>query len=158
MAYLHEDIIFTEIEIEHVRAQSSWIDDLNRLLPQLSSSSLPIDDDRLKALQMADTRIFAALAAENDARHIVGVVLLCRTELLVGTKDWIEDVVVDEAYRRRGISSRLMDLAERASFETGAKSLNLTSNPDRGPARKMYEDRGYKLRDTGVFRLAPPST
>jgi len=46
-----------------------------------------------------------------------------------------------------------MDMAEQVARDRGAKSVNLTSNPDRGGARQMYGDRGYDLRDTGVFRL-----
>ena len=154
-----DTISYYELSKPEMIYLSSWLDDLNRLLPQLSTSAKPLTRARLTAMHKSGTRLFAALDYGTEAgNRIVGVVLLCRTELLVGTKDWIEDVVTDEAYRGRGISSRLMSMAEQASFETGAKNLNLTSNPDRGPARQMYENRGYVLRDTGVFRLSPPST
>lgn len=123
--------------------------DINRLLPQLSSSAEPVTEQWLDYMFDSGTRLFAAL----DNGRIVGTVLLAPMVIFVGQKDWIEDVIVDEAYRRRGISSKLMDIAEAASRDGSAKSVNLTSKPDRGGARNMYEDRGYKLRDTGVFRL-----
>jgi phosphinothricin acetyltransferase len=123
--------------------------DINRLLPQLSSSPVSCTDEWLNYMFDYNTRLFVAI----DNGKIVGTVLLAPMVILVGQKDWIEDVVVDENYRRQGIASRLMDMTEQASREQFAKSVNLTSNPDRGGARQMYGDRGYKLRDTGVFRL-----
>jgi len=148
-----DGITYTELTKFETIYLSSWLEDLNRLLPQLSASAAPITEARLRAMKKVGTKLFAAI----DDGRIISVVLLCRTELLVGTKDWIEDVVTDAAYRGRGISSRLMTMAEQTSFASGAKNLNLTSNPDRGPAREMYARRGYQLRDTGVFRLSPPS-
>jgi len=125
------------------------VDDLNRLLRQLSSSAKPVTETWLWYMFDSGTRLFAAF---YDGR-IIGTVLLTPMVILVGQKDWIEDVVVDEAFRGNGVSSKLMGMAEKASKEQGVKSVNLTSNPTRGGARKMYEDRGYVLRDTGVFRL-----
>ncbi len=123
--------------------------DLNRLLPQLCSNPEQITATWLRHLFNSGTRIFAAL----DEGRIVGVVLLCQMVILTGQKDWIEDVVVDAAYRRRGVASTLMDVAELASRAGKAKGCNLTSNPNRREARRMYGRRGYTLRDTGVFRL-----
>lgn len=130
----------------------SDVDDINRLLPQLSSSTKPLTAGWLCEILSSGTRIFVARAGDGSGR-IVGTVLLCSMKILVGQKDWIEDVVVDEAYRGQGIMTKLMDMAEDASRQGPAKSVNLTSNPSRGPARAGYIKRGYELRDTGVFRL-----
>lgn len=140
-------------ELTSADISAEMISDLNRLLPQLTSGAEPITEDWLDYLFGSGTRIFAAF----DKGRVIGTVLLAPMVILVGQKDWIEDVVVDEAYRRLGISSRLMSMAETASRASDAKSVNLTSNPNRGGARKMYEDRGYVLRDTGVFRLTQGS-
>ncbi len=130
------------------RRPRTYLDDINHLLPQLSTSARPCTFGWLKYVFDSGTRMFAAL----DGDKIVGVVLLAPMVILVGQKDWIEDVVVDKHYRRRRIASKLMDLAEQASRDRGAKSINLTSNPDRDGARQMYGNRGYELRVTGVFR------
>jgi GNAT superfamily N-acetyltransferase len=135
-------------ELTRWRINKRVIDDLNVLLPQLSPTARICTRQWLKYMFKSGTRIFVAI----DGKTIVATVLLCPMVILVGQKDWIEDVVVDEKYRRRGISSRLMDMAEEASRKRGAKSINLTSKPDRGGARQMYEDRDYDLRETGVFR------
>lgn len=139
----------TYMELTKELMSPQYVADINHLLPQLSSSTLPCTEDWLDCMFDSGTRLFVAL----DQDRIVGTVLLVKMVILVGQKDWIEDVIVDEEYRRRGIAGALMDMAEAASREGLAKSINLTSNPDRGGARQMYGNRGYQLRGTGVFRL-----
>lgn len=135
-------------ELQRDMVTQGILEDINHLLPQLSSSAPKCTPEWLDYLFDNGTKIFAAF----DGDKLVGTVLLSPMVILVGQKDWIEDVVVDNDYRRMGIASRLMDMAEEVSRAGGAKSINLTSNPDRGGARKMYGDRGYAVRDTGLFR------
>jgi ribosomal protein S18 acetylase RimI-like enzyme len=124
-------------------------EDFNRLLPQLSRSASSVDADWLQYALEKGTRFFVAY----DGEHIISVVLLIPMVGLVGQKDWIEDVVTDEAYRGQGIAKRLMEMAHEASEAGVAKSVNLTSNPDRVEARRLYQDHfGYEIRQTGVFR------
>ena len=136
-------------ELTEEMMKPTYVVDINNLLPQLSPSAQPCTSEWLNHVFNSGTRLFAAL----DDDKIVGTVLLVPMVILVGQKDWIEDVIVDQDYQHRGIARQLMEMAERASWERDAKSVNLTSNPHRGGARQLYTDRGYKLRDTGVFRL-----
>src|SRR5690606_32458013 len=98
--------------------EPSHVDDLNRLLPQLSSSAKEVDIDWLDYMFENGTRMFVAL----DDDKIVGTVLLAPMVILVGQKDWIEDVIVDKDYRRRGIATILMEMAHEVSRDRGAKS------------------------------------
>jgi GNAT superfamily N-acetyltransferase len=125
------------------------IGDLNRLLPQLSPDIKPVSSDWVEGMFQHGVRIFVARSLDK----VIGVTLLSPMIILAGRKDWIEDVVVDKEFRRRGIASQLMDMAEEASRKSHAKSINLTSSSYRDDARKMYEKRGYKLRDSHLFRL-----
>lgn len=139
---------FKELTKENVLTVSH-VNDINSLLPQLSKSASPLTLERLNELFDNGTRVFVAL----DGDKIIGTVLLCTMVILVGRKDWIEDVVVDDNYRRRGVATVLMEMAHEVSRARGAKSINLTSKPDRDGARNMYGDMGYVERNTGVFRL-----
>ena len=143
-----------KLEIQYIKLDKhsvtpKIISDLNVLLPQLSPNAAPLTRERLEHIISSGTQVFAAL----DDERVIGTALLCSTKILVGQKDWLEDVIVDSSYRGRGIASRLMDIAESTSKEGGAKSINLTSKSDRLGARTLYVKRGYYLRDTGVFRL-----
>lgn len=135
-------------ELTKAMVDGRVVDDINRLLPQMSSSAALVTEEWLHYVLDSGTCVFIA----TDQERIIGIVLLSPMVILVGQKDWIEDVVVDEEYRRMGIAGRLMDMAEAASKERGAKSINLTSKPERDDARRMYVDRGYVIRNTGVFR------
>jgi GNAT superfamily N-acetyltransferase len=135
-------------ELNQISITDSIIADLNRLLPQLSPDAKPLTYEWLEYIFANKTRVFVAI----DNNYVIGTALLCSMAILVGQKDWIEDVVVDKAYQGKGIASKLMDMAETASKQGSAKSINLTSSSHRENARSMYLKRGYKLRDTGVFR------
>lgn len=141
-----EDLYYTELKKEMIDSQT--VDDINHLLPQLSLHAPPVTETRLDYILDSGTRPFVAM----HATHIVGIVLLSPMVILVGQKDWIEDVVIDTKYRRLGIASKLMDMAEEASKRHKAQSVNLTSGRRRSDAHQLYRDRGYLLRDTDVFR------
>lgn len=65
----------------------------------------------------------------------------------------VHDIVVADNYRGQGLGrlvmSRLIDIATGL----GLNHVDLTSNPSRVPARKLYESLGFVLLNTGVFRL-----
>jgi GNAT superfamily N-acetyltransferase len=126
------------------------VNDLNVLLPQLApDTTVVLSCDDLEEMLDEGTIIFVA----KDGDKIIATVLLTTQRILVGRKDWIEDVVTDDRYRRRGVATKLMSMAHKVSQARSAKNVNLTSKPTRLAARKMYEEMGYQLRDTGVFRL-----
>lgn len=139
----------------HFEELKSWmvtptnVAEIDFLLRQLSPTAQPCGLERLKYILDTHARLF--VAKENEM--IIGTVLLVPMRGLVGQKDWIEDVVVDRAYLRRGIARQLMDMAEQASRQGNATSIHLTSGRHRKAARAMYSNRGYELLETDVFRL-----
>lgn len=125
------------------------VEDINNLLPQLTSDAQPHTASSLRGVIDSGTSVFVAL----DGERIVGTVLLVLVTILAGRKAWIEDVIVDQEYRGHGVAGRLMETAEEVCRNFGAMYVSLTSSPERNSARKMYERRGYELYDTGVYRL-----
>lgn len=65
----------------------------------------------------------------------------------------VEDVVVHIDYRGKGLGKSLMNELIAIAKGKGVKHIDLTSNPTRIPARKLYESLGFKLRETGAFRM-----
>lgn len=127
---------------------SQTADDINHLLQQLAPDAEPVTEEGLVHMLDSGTLLFVAV----DDKRVVGTVLLCHTVGIAGTKYWIEDVVTDAEYRGQGIAGGLLDMAERTCHRLGAKCVNLTSNPAREDARRLYTDRGYEVRNTTVFR------
>ncbi len=70
-----------------------------------------------------------------------------------GLRAWIEDVVVDEAARGRGVGAELTSAAIRLAGERGARTVDLTSRPSREAANRLYQRLGFVQRETNVYRF-----
>ena len=134
---------------EITEADDSTLDAVNRLLPQLSKSSKLINWSTLQKLTNSEcTRLY--VAKEDDT--IFGMLSLVVFSIPTGTKAWIEDVVVDERARGKGVGKELMNHALNVAKEMGAKSADLTSRPSREAANKLYQAIGFEGRETNVYR------
>jgi ribosomal protein S18 acetylase RimI-like enzyme len=119
------------------------------LIPQLSSSSPPPSRAMLERI-VADraTTLFVA----RDGGGVVGMLTLVSFEAPTGARAWIEDVVVDEASRGAGVAAALVQAALDCSRELGARTVDLTSRPDREAANRLYVRMGFTQRMTNVYR------
>jgi ribosomal protein S18 acetylase RimI-like enzyme len=125
------------------------LEGLNRILPQLSSSAPALTLEELEEICVNDT-VFIA----RDNGVIVGSLTLVIFRLPTGLRAWIEDVVVDQAARGRGVGEALNKAAIKATFDSGARTLDLTSRPSREAANRLYRKLGFKARETNVYRFA----
>ena len=136
---------------EITEADDETLDAVNRLLPQLSKSSKLINRSTLQKLSNSEcTRLY--VAKEDDT--IFGMLSLVVFSIPTGTKAWIEDVVVDERARGKGVGKELMNHALNIAKELGAKSADLTSRPSRETANKLYQAIGFEGRETNVYRFS----
>ena len=102
--------------------------------------------------EVVDSHNTLLLTARCNGR-IVGVLVLALYPTLTGRKAWIEDVVVDNAERGAGIGRALVERAIAEASERGAATLDLTSNPSRQAAHRLYRACGFEERATTPFRL-----
>ena len=121
-----------------------------RLHPQLSSSPPP-DAAALERIVGHPTN--TVLIARDGADEIVGAMVLVLFPLASGLRAWIEDVVVDESARGRGIGAALNRRAIEIARQAGARTVDLTSRPDREAANRLYARLGFNRRNTNVYRL-----
>ena len=136
-----------------IEIATSVSDDLvaafDRLIPQLSSSSPPPGADGLRAIvDDGDSALFVA----RIGGQIVGGLTLAMYRIPTGLKAWIEDVVVDEAARGRGVGEALNVAALEEARRRGARDVNLTSRPSREAANRLYERLGFHRRESNVYR------
>jgi ribosomal protein S18 acetylase RimI-like enzyme len=123
------------------------VQQINVLTTQLKPSWAPITAKGLAAVLASPTRVYVARADDT----IVGIVLLVPHQHLPGLRCHIEDVVVDERYRRRGIARELLTTAMReAPVET--ISFDLRSHRTREGAHDLYLRLGFEPSGTTVFR------
>jgi ribosomal protein S18 acetylase RimI-like enzyme len=138
------------VEIEAVtQATSDLVDSLNRLLPQLSSSSESLTMTDVESMVSSDA--VTLYVARHDGR-VVGTLTLAIFAIPTGRRAWIEDVVVDEAARGLGVGEQLTMAAVDDARRRGVRSVDLTSRPAREAANAMYQKLGFQLRETNVYR------
>lgn len=121
-----------------------------RLIPQLSSSSAPTTADELAAIVGSEASTLF-LARDGDGR-ILGSLTLAVFRIPTGVRAWIEDVVVDDAARGRGAGEALVAAAVARAAALGAKTVDLTSRPNREAANRLYVRAGFAQRTTNVYR------
>jgi ribosomal protein S18 acetylase RimI-like enzyme len=138
------------IEISEIhQADEAVLTSVNRLLPQLSKSAKPIDGTQLKRLAESEcTRLYFA----KEGTEVLGMLSLVVFPIPTGIKAWVEDVVVDEKARGKGVGKALMNKALAEAGNLGTKSIDLTSRPSREVANKLYRVIGYQKRETNVYR------
>ncbi|HLW94202.1 MAG TPA: GNAT family N-acetyltransferase [Solirubrobacteraceae bacterium] len=120
------------------------------LLPQLSRSAAPLDAAALERLLRSPA--VRLLVARDEAGTVIGMLTLALFPIPTGTRAWIEDVVVDESARGRGIAAALTQRALDLARGEGARTVDLTSRPDRDAANRLYARLGFKRRETNVYR------
>ena len=121
-----------------------------RLLPQLSLEADLPSKQYFKGILTSDNIHF--FIAELDNKQIVGMLTIGTYNIPSGTKVWIEDVVVDESQRGKGVGKELMLHAINYSRSLGAKSVGLTSRPSRIAANKLYQKMGFVQYKTNVYK------
>lgn len=141
------------VEIIRLReASEQTLIDLNTLLPQLRGERMEqfgsLDD--LKAITDDDT---VALIVARDGSKAVGMATLYMMRKLGKHGGYVEDVVVDGAYRAQGIGEKLMRFLVAEATKAGLTYLYLTSRPDRVAAHKLYAKLGFEKKETDVLRL-----
>jgi GNAT superfamily N-acetyltransferase len=141
------------IRIEVAREATSEVHAaLARLLPQLNAR-LPLPDlVRLRRL-VADPAVTLLVARDGD--EIVGTT----TVIVYTTPFWIkarlDEVVVDESARGKGVGEALVKAALEIGRERGAQVAELQSGKGSGreAAHRLYLRLGFKIRETDVLRI-----
>ncbi len=134
------------------RVTPELVEAFARLVPQLSRSSPPPGEPELDEMVNArGTRLLVARLGEDGP--LVGSLTLVLFRIPTGVRAWIEDVVVDESARGRGVGDVLSRTALETAAAAGARTVDLTSRPSRQAANRLYQRLGFERRDTNVYRL-----
>lgn len=124
---------------------------LQNLVPQLAAEKTAPTRAELATLieSKASSLLIARYPDENS--EIVGVLTLAMYRVPTGIRSIVEDVIVDERFRRKGIAKALMSRAIDLAREGGANSLSLTSNSKRREANLLYQGMGFQRRETNLY-------
>ena len=139
------------MSVERVtEASAEVVAALGELIPQLNPA-LRGPSPELVAQVVADPAV-TLLVARVDGR-IAGTA----TVGVIATPTWVNahvnDVVVLEGSRGRGVGRQLMEEAIRIARERGAQVVRLTSAEHRGEAHALYESLGFRHTGSRAYRL-----
>jgi ribosomal protein S18 acetylase RimI-like enzyme len=127
---------------------------VERLLPQLSRSAAYSEQTLAWVVAHEATTLFVAKL--EDTGDVVGALTLVMYPLPTGLRAHVDDVVVDDVVRGRGVGEALVRAALDRAVEVGARTVDLTSRPSREAAIRLYERVGFVRRDSTLFRWEPP--
>jgi GNAT superfamily N-acetyltransferase len=95
----------------------------------------------------------------RDGERVIALMDLTFRETIYhgGDTTIIEDLIVDEAHRGKGIGTRLVQLAEELARARGCRSIELSSDLHRREAHRFWQARGYQ-REAYQFCKELPAT
>ena len=131
-------------------ATHELVDALASLLPQLNPELKPMTMERLSRV-IGDPA--TTLLVVRIGGRIVGAaaVLVYATPAFVRAR--IEDVVVDEHARGKGVGEALVRRCLEVARERGAEVVELQSARWREVANRLYPRLGFQLRESNLYRL-----
>ena len=123
---------------------------LQQLTDQLTPQPMTLDEEVIREL-IASPHSHLYVAIEEE--EVAGMLTLGCYHSPTGRKAWIEDVVVDVAYRDRGIGAELVRHAIDEARRLGVEQLMLTSNPMREAANRLYQRMGFERKMTNCYKM-----
>lgn len=127
-----------------------YFEAIHQLCDQLTAGTYDLQEDYLQEIVEGDNcHLF--LAVEGD--EVLGMLSVCIYKAPTGYRAWVEDVVVMDTARGRGLGRTLMLHAVEFAQELGVDTLTLTSNPTRVAANKLYQSMELNQRETNVYQM-----
>jgi GNAT superfamily N-acetyltransferase len=123
---------------------------IRALVDQLSRTASPLTRDDLQDLIASPA---SRLLTARRGERVVGMLTLVLFRIPTGVRAWVEDVVVDDSARGQGVGGRLLSAAVELARGAGARTVDLTSRPDRRAANTLYVKAGFVLRESNLYRI-----
>ncbi len=120
-----------------------------RLLPQLTAAPIPTRAELQKLLDSPSRLVIARCPDESGP--IVGSACLGVFRTPSGLHAHIEDVIVDEAMRGKGIGEALVNALLQIARGMDLQGVSLTCNPRRVAANALYQKMGFKEWKTNLY-------
>ena len=136
--------------VEEISSYSSQdLADLDALMHELSATSFCNEELLNKALNDAYVHVYVI----RDEGHIVATGTLCIKHTLEFTIADIESVVVSSKCRGRGCGKELMTAMIEAAKKMKKHHIQLSSNPARVAANRLYQELGFERYETNCYKL-----
>jgi ribosomal protein S18 acetylase RimI-like enzyme len=134
-----------------LEVSDEFFEAVKRLVPQLGvHKSIPTHEELNSLINSESSTLWMARYPDENG-EIAGVLTIAIYRVTTGLRSIVEDVVVDQNLRRRGIAEALLRSAIEFARNSGANGVALTSNPQRVAANKLYLSIGFEQRETNSY-------
>ena len=123
--------------------------ELDALMHELSATSGCNEELLNNALNDVNVHVYVI----RDSGHIVATGTLCIKHTLEFTIADIESVVVSSRCRGKGYGKELITAMIEAAKRFKVHHIQLTSNPKRVAANKLYQNLGFERYETNCYKL-----
>lgn len=123
--------------------------ELDALMRELSASSFCNEGLLEAALGDANVHVYVI----RDGGHIVATGTLCIKHTLEFAIADIESVVVSSHCRGKGFGRELMSAMIDAAKGLKVHHIQLTSNPTRVAANRLYQELGFEKYETNCYKM-----
>ena len=130
---------------------AALISPINDMLAQLTGREIAFGEQELRAIiENPSSQLFILRAEEK----VIGMLTLGRYASPTGVKVWVEDVVVMNEYRGKGLGRKLVNHAiDFCKTNYAPCTLMLTSNHARVAANELYRTSGFEPKQTNVYKM-----
>ena len=130
---------------------ASLLEPITDMLFQLTGRETKFGEQELQNIIENPASQLFILRVENA---VAGMLTLGRYPAPTGTKVWVEDVVVSNEYRGKGLGRKMVEYAiEYCKKHYAPSTLMLTSNPKRVAANELYRSSGFEPKQTNVYKM-----
>ena len=140
-----------EYSIERIKLpMQELVGPIRHLLGQLTTKEVEFDLEALERIVQSPSSELFILRGEE----VVGMLTIGIYSSPTGRKVWVEDVVVSNEYRGKGLGRKMVEYAiEYCKKHYAPSTLMLTSNPKRVAANELYRSSGFEPKQTNVYKM-----
>jgi len=118
----------------------------------LSKHAQPFTDESLQEI-INSPQSFLFIARHTPTQEIAGMIMETIYRIPDTKKAYIDDLYIDEKFRKMGIATKLMQQVVATAKEQNAVYVAFTSRPDRVAGNTLYQKLGFTQHETNNYRL-----
>jgi ribosomal protein S18 acetylase RimI-like enzyme len=130
--------------------EARTLNDLIRQMRNDPASHTPFSLPTLRRILAVENTIVLVV---RDGDRIIGTGTIVWNTFLSDTCAFVEDVVIDAAYRGRGLGKKLMRALITSARRRRVRTLALTSRSSRVAANALYQKLGFKRKETNYYEM-----
>lgn len=122
------------------------------LIKQIGDHYKELTDDDFRDM-IASPMNHLFVTREKATNKIVGMVTVLVYRIPYAKKAYVDDFVIDNAYRNHGLGTHLFHKAIDFAKSQNVAYVQFTSSQKREGSNEFYNKLGFQKRDTNVYRL-----